>query len=272
MDGSRFDRLTRVLADGPVSRRGVVRAGLFGMTATALARAGAAAQADGTPAAGTPVVVNANEIEIDGMWFCNQTFALCTTAPCELDASDPTIANCHCVVENAYAIGNKTCTERAQSGTSLVSNFSTVNVNSEFGILSCPEAAPWANCLDVPCEIDTFNPALAICQCVLVQTGPSLTFGGGCDTGTCTSTIWSAAPPDYIGLAQYEEGMAMVNQQVTLPDTARQQRPLPPPAPRPFIPLHHTSSRCLARRRRRDGRGRRRRPRLPIPRRRYPRN
>ena len=213
MDGYRFDRITKRLTLGPHSRRAALRAGVVGLAATALPRGGAAAQASGTPESG-----DASEMEIDGMWFCNQTFALCTTAPCELDEGDKTIANCHCVVANAYAIGNKTCAERAQAGRSIHSNFSTVNVNSEFAVMTCPADAPWANCLDVPCEIDALNPAVATCQCVMAETGPSLTFGGGCDTSTCT-TIWSAAPTDYIGLAQYEEGMRRVNLQVTLPET-----------------------------------------------------
>jgi hypothetical protein len=231
VDGYRFDRMTRRLAGRQHSRRAALRAGFLGLAATAVGRGQVAAQASGTPAAeGTPTIVNANEIEVGGMWFCNQTFALCTTAPCELSQSDPTIANCHCVVENAYSIGNKTCPERAQSGTNLVSNFSTVNVNSEFAVMMCPEDAPWANCLDVPCEIDTFNPAVATCQCVMVETGPSLTFGGGCDTSTCTSTIWSAAPTNYIGLAQYEEGMKAVNQTVTLPEACPAGTPVATPS------------------------------------------
>jgi hypothetical protein len=136
-------------------------------------------------------------------------------------------------VVDSYAIGYKTCTERAQAGSSLHSNFSTVNVNSEFGVLTCPESAPWANCLDVPCEIDAFNPAVATCQCLLVETGPSLTFGGGCDTSTCTSTIWSAAPEGLLGLAQYEEGMKRVNQTVTLPSTCPSGTPTASPVATP---------------------------------------
>jgi hypothetical protein len=225
MDGHRFDRFTTRIFSASHSRRTALRAGSMGL-ASALATLGFGAQSQNTlgksvTAAATPEATptNPNDIEIGGMWFCNQTFALCTTAPCELSESDPTIANCHCIVETFYSIGAKSCTERAQSGKSLVSNFSTVNVNSEFSIMTCPEDAPWANCLDVPCEIDSFNPAVATCQCVMVETGPSLTFGGGCDTSTCTSTIWSAAPTGYIGLEQYEEGMKQVNQKVTLPVT-----------------------------------------------------
>lgn len=192
----------------------------LGLSLERRAVSGKAALAQATPAAsGTPSAGGSDAMNIDGAWFCKQTFALCTTAPCEISESDPTIANCHCIVVDSYAIGFKTCEERAQSGTSLHSNFSTANVNSEFSVLTCPESTPWANCLDVPCEIDTFNPAVATCQCVMVDKGPSLTFGGGCNTETCTSTIWSAAPEGLLGLQQYEDGMKAVGMEVTLPPT-----------------------------------------------------
>ncbi len=244
MNELRIDRVARMLADGRVTRRAGLSAGGLGMLATALGAAGFVAPASaanesreiaaaGLLAQGTPEPTPAaapNELEIDGAWLCNQTFALCTTAPCELSEDDPTIANCHCIVANAPAIGFKTCTERAQSGVNLTSNFSTVNVNSEFAVMTCPEDAPWANCLDVPCEIDSVNPAVATCQCQIVETGPSLTFGGGCDTANCTSTIWSAAPTTYLGLPQYESGMAQVGQEVNLPMTCPRATPVAAPA------------------------------------------
>ena len=239
----RIDRVARRIADDRMTRRTGLRAGGLGLLATALGAVGVAAHASaatesraipaperltqGTPES-TPATTPAapNELEIDGAWLCNQTFALCTTAPCELAEDDPSIANCHCIVANAPAIGFKTCPERAQSGVKLSSNFSTVNVNSEFAVMTCPRDAPWANCLDVPCEIDPLNPAVATCQCQMVKTGPSLTFGGGCDTATCTSTIWSAAPTTYLGLAQYESGMAQVGQKVNLPTTCPSATPV----------------------------------------------
>lgn len=234
MDGSRFDRFAKGLAASRLSRRSSLRHVTLTL-ASSMASLGVGIRASealaaSVKAAATPSPTHPDEIEIDGMWFCNQPFALCTTAPCEPSESDPTIAKCHCIVENAYSIGNKTCAERKQSGKNLVSNFSTVNVNSEFSVLMCPEDAPWANCLDVSCEIDAFNPAVTTCQCAIVDTGPSLTFGGGCNASTCTSTIWSAAPTDYIGLAQYEEGMKRVNQEVTLPPACPAAAPVASPS------------------------------------------
>ena len=171
-------------------------------------------------AQGTPTTCPAGsetELEVDGAWLCRQPYALCTTAPCERSASDPTTASCRCVVLNGYSMGYTTCPERALTGTSLISTFSTENVTSAFGVLSCPEDAPWANCVDMPCEIDPLDPALATCQCQVVETGPSFTFGGGCDASQCTSTIWSGAAPP--GVTQYATAMACINQPVTFPAT-----------------------------------------------------
>ena len=61
-------------------------------------------------------------------------------------------------------MGYTSCDERTLTGTKLVSTFSTQNVTSAFGVLSCPDNAPWANCVDMPCEIDPLDPALATCQ------------------------------------------------------------------------------------------------------------
>jgi hypothetical protein len=120
-------------------------------------------------------------------------------------------------VQNGHSVGFKSCTERAQSGTKLFSNFSTVNVNPTFAVLTCPSGVPWANCLDQPCEIDPTNPAVVNCNCLTVKTGESLTFGGACETSTCTSTVWSAATPGFPGGPQYTKGMKQLNQPVDFP-------------------------------------------------------
>jgi hypothetical protein len=179
--------------------------------------ASACGSSGGKKANAPSTVANKNALEVDGAWLCNQTFALCTTAPCVPSKTDPSISVCNCVVENGYSIGFKSCTDRAQSGNKLVSNFSTINVNPSFNVLTCPSGAPWANCLDVTCQIDPTNPAMAHCQCLTVTTGESLTFGGGCDTSTCTSTVWSAAAPGFPGSPQYLKGMKQLNQPVDFP-------------------------------------------------------
>ncbi|HEU0114839.1 MAG TPA: hypothetical protein VFQ80_09180 [Thermomicrobiales bacterium] len=225
MEARRFDSAAQHLARAQRSRRVMIGSGGFGLIALAAAafapRRGAAAAAPAkqeTPAA-TPAAAHADAIPIDGAWFCNQTFALCTTALCQRAADDPTVANCACVVLNDYSIGFKTCAERAPAGTGLWSTFSTANVNREFGILHCPADAAWANCLDYPCEMDARDPALATCRCAVVEAGPFRTFGGRCDANVCATAILSGATLDAPGVKQYEAGMRQVNQTVTLPST-----------------------------------------------------
>ncbi|OBA70169.1 hypothetical protein A5641_14265 [Mycobacterium sp. 1554424.7] len=202
------------------TRRGLLRRASVGLLPVVGATAAACHPGDKTA-----LPSNVDAFEVDGAWLCNQTFALCTTAPCVPSPTDPNISICNCVVVNGYSVGFKTCPDRAQSGNKVRSAFSTVNVNANFGVLSCPSGVPWANCLDVECEIDATNPAVAKCQCLTVKTGESLTFGGGCDTATCTSTIWSAAAPDLPATTQYRKGMNQIGQPVNFPRTC--------PAPHP---------------------------------------
>ena len=245
MNEFRVDRMARHLARGPFSRRAALRASGLGVVAAMLRREVLAAPggdvgddrgmvaampaAQGTPGAGA--ATPASEVEVDGAWLCRQPYALCTTAPCERSTSDATIATCPCVVLDGYSIGYTTCRERVLAGTALVSTFSTQNVTSAFGVLTCPADVPWANCLDMPCQLDALNPALATCQCQIVETGPSFTFGGGCDTGTCSSVIWSAAAPP--GVTQYVAAMQRVNEPVMFPATCPGATPVASPAGTP---------------------------------------
>jgi thiol-disulfide isomerase/thioredoxin len=208
------DRAVRVRDQTRLTRRGLLRGASVGLLPVVGA---AAAACDSGSKSSLPSDVNA--FQVDGAWICNQTFALCTTAPCVPSPTDPNISVCDCVVVNGHSLGFKSCSDRAQSGSKVRSNFSTVNINANFAVLSCPSGAPWANCLDVECEIDPHNPALAKCQCVTVRTGPSITFGGGCDTATCTSTIWSAAAPDVYqqGMGQFRKAMDQLGQPVSFP-------------------------------------------------------
>jgi hypothetical protein len=219
------DQAVQVFEQTRFSRRVLLRRASVGLASAGVLPvvAATAAACDSSSKNGLPSDVNA--FEVDGAWLCNQTFALCTTAPCVPSPSDPNISVCDCVVVNGYSIGFKTCTDRAQSGNNVRSAFSTVNVNTNFGVLSCPSGVPWANCLDVECEIEPTNPALAKCRCLTVKTGESLTFGGGCDTATCTSTIWSAATPDLPATAQYRKGMNLLGQPVNFPKTCAAAHP-----------------------------------------------
>ena len=224
MDARNFDALSMRWARSRPSRRRILRSvgsGVAALTGAAVAGridVSAAPALQATPEA-TPVGAYPDAIAIDGTWFCNQTYALCNTAVCERTADDPSVATCHCVVLSGYSMGFKTCDERAQEGTSLWSTFSTGNVNSEFGILACPEEAAWVNCLDYPCEMDPRDPALATCQCEVVEQGPFRSFGGYCDERRCTEELLSGTSLDAPGVEQYLAGMAQVQQAVTLPET-----------------------------------------------------
>lgn len=245
MDAIAFDRIARHLGL-PHSRRVALQAGGLGLAAALVRQTarGMAAEPGSeswtkirtarNAAPGTPSPCPAGsetELSVDGAWLCRQPYALCTTAPCERSQSDPGLATCRCVVLDGYSMGYTTCQERALTGRKLVSTFSTQNVTSAFGVLSCPENVPWANCVDMPCEIDPLDPALATCQCQVVETGPSFTFGGGCDASLCAAVIWSGAAPP--GVTQYAEAMHCVDQSVTFPATCPSATPVASPGATP---------------------------------------
>jgi peroxiredoxin len=157
------------------------------------------------------------ELHIDGAYLCDHRYALCTDAACVPSKSDPSIVICDCFVKTGWAVGFKSCAERAAKGNTLHSNFSTQLVTNATRVMTCPKNDPWAECLDVVCEVDPHDPSKAKCQCVLFKTGPSVTFGGDCDTKTCSSTIWSATTSNLPGSTQLEAGMKQLGLPLTLP-------------------------------------------------------
>jgi peroxiredoxin len=165
------------------------------------------------------------ELHIDGAYLCDHRYALCTDAACVPSTSDPSIVICDCFVKTGWAVGFKSCAQRAAKGNTLHSNFSTQLVTNATRVMTCPKNDPWAECLDVVCEIDPHDARKAKCQCVLFKAGPSVTFGGDCDTKTCSSTIWSATTPNLPGSTQLETGMKQLGLPLTLP------KPCPSPTP-----------------------------------------
>ncbi|OBG41535.1 co-chaperone YbbN [Mycobacterium sp. E3198] len=218
--GAIAELVDRAARQTGLTRRTLLRGASVGLL-PAVAATAAACNKDGKHS----LPSNVDAFEVDGAWLCNQTFALCTTAPCVPSKTDPGISVCDCVVVNGYSVGFRNCSDRAQSGNKVRSAFSTVNVNANFGVLTCPSGVPWANCLDVECEIDPTNPAVAKCQCLTVTTGESRTFAGGCETAACTSTIWSAATPELPATAQYRKGMSQIGQPVNFPKTCPASHP-----------------------------------------------
>ncbi|MGH2584166.1 MAG: MauE/DoxX family redox-associated membrane protein, partial [Dehalococcoidia bacterium] len=150
-----------------------------------------------------------------GGFVCFQRYALCTSAPCELSPTDPSISVCRCFVEDGPSFGSTACEQRAATGDTLYSSFSLQNITDSSTFMTCPSGSPWANCLDVVCTVDPADPTQALCQCLTVQTGSSITFGGNCDLSTCSTVVWSAATSD------------MIEQAVSAFTAAAQERSVP---------------------------------------------
>jgi hypothetical protein len=157
------------------------------------------------------------ELHVAGTYVCDQRYALCTNASCVPSKSDPNTVICDCVVQSGYSIGLTSCGRRAPRGTTVYSTFSTRLVTSSTRVMTCPASTPWANCLDVICELDPANSDKARCRCALVKTGPSVTFGGDCNTRTCSSVIWSAASSNLAGSPQLVDAMKRLGQPLAQP-------------------------------------------------------
>ena len=130
--------------------------------------------------------------------ICNETYALCTSAPCIPDPNNPAKAICSCDVENGISFGKKTCSKRRAYEDSygikhLVSTYSFAQYK-EKKTMWCPDGTPWTYCLDMPCTVDPKDPTKAICSCDIKREGKFLTLGGDCDTSTCETAYWSGAP------------------------------------------------------------------------------
>jgi hypothetical protein len=201
-------------AEKPLVRRGLlVRAATGAAAATVLPMlASAAAAARAVERAARP-----KALKIDGAWLCDQRYALCTKAKCLPSKSDPKISVCRCKVKRGYSVGFKTCKQRAPKKTRLHSNFSLQDVTKRTRVLECSAKGLWVQCLDVACHVDPDNPRRAKCQCVNMETEDFFTFGGNCDTDTCSTVIWSATTAPFPGGAQYEKGMKRLGIHVNSP-------------------------------------------------------
>jgi hypothetical protein len=147
------------------------------------------------------------KLKIDGAWLCDQRYALCTFAACKPSKTHKNVSVCRCKVKTGYSVGFKTCEKRAPRGRQLHSNFSLQDVTNRTRVLKCSERGLWVQCLDVVCEVDRDDPRHASCQCVNERTKNFFTFGGNCDTKTCSRVIWSATTAPFPGGAQYEKGL-----------------------------------------------------------------
>lgn len=129
--------------------------------------------------------------------ICEQSYALCTSAPCVPDPKNPGQSICDCVVQQGKSAGFSACEKRKPyadkyKATHLTSTFS-FNQFASKKALACAKGNPWNNCVDKPCTVDPQNPNRAICLCQLNNTQAFFTLGGNCDSNTCASGFWSGA-------------------------------------------------------------------------------
>ncbi|MFG2760162.1 MauE/DoxX family redox-associated membrane protein [Streptomyces wuyuanensis] len=218
--GALIDKAFQTRGGSTIARRAV----LFASAALAPALASACTAARDLRSiapSGTPP----KQVEAGGGWLCDQRYALCTSATCEPSPDDPSVVICRCVVEDGYSYGFASCDERAPKGDKLISTFSVQNTTSRTHAMTCTDRARWANCLDVTCQIDPQNPHQALCQCRSVESENFLTFGGNCDTRTCTAVIWSAATQQLPGVAEYKRAMKGIGLPVTFPEACPSSTP-----------------------------------------------
>jgi len=133
-------------------------------------------------------------ISVGGGTLCVDTpqFALCTSAPCKVDPSNPKSSICDCVVESGANWGKTPCKDRIPQGNELHSNFTPLQAGAPLNLkaLVCTNKR-WAVCIDAPCTKDPNDPTKAKCRCPIANTSPWLTFGGECDPAACNQ-LWSA--------------------------------------------------------------------------------
>ncbi len=212
-DSPRFERRTLIAR----AARGATTLGALPLIAAACgssssSRTSASTRSSTTATSSTPPT----SLKVGDAHICRQKYALCTNAPCRPDPHNPKVVICDCVVEDGYSVGLTPCANKAPHGSTLYSTFSTELVKGNVRAMTCGANVAWANCVDYPCTLDPNDPSKATCQCALVKTGPSFTFGGNCDTGTCGKTVWSGAHTT-LGGPQVAEAMKRLGQPLATP-------------------------------------------------------
>ena len=132
-------------------------------------------------------------------YFCQQQFALCTSAPCIPEPGNPKVAICTCDVEDGPNLATLACdtvkpSTDANGVRTVYSQFALKQFAQGKRTLKCAAGTPWTWCLNKPCTVDPANPKKAICACDVLRTGEWITAGGNCNTATCKTAYWSGAP------------------------------------------------------------------------------
>lgn len=131
-------------------------------------------------------------------YLCNQQFALCTSAPCVPQPSNPNVSICVCDVQEGPNLATVECdmvkpSTDADGVRTVYSQFALTQFAQGKKALKCESGTPWSQCLNKICTVDPANPDTAICACDVVRTGEWQTAGGDCDTATCKTAYWSGA-------------------------------------------------------------------------------
>ena len=132
-------------------------------------------------------------------YFCQQQFALCTSAPCIPEPGNPKVAICTCDVEDGPNLATVACdtvklSTDANGVRTVYSQFALKQFAQGKRTLKCAASTPWTLCLNKPCTVDPANLKKAICACDVLRTGEWITAGGNCNTATCKTAYWSGAP------------------------------------------------------------------------------
>jgi hypothetical protein len=190
-DEPRFARRAMLLR----AARGATTLGAFPLLAAACGSASSSSSSTSASSSATTTTgsTRPTSLKVGSAYICLQKYALCTNAPCRPDPHNSKVVICDCVVKGGYSVGLTQCAQRAPHGSSLYSTFSTELVTGNVRAMTCGANVPWANCVDAPCKRDRDDPTKATCACPVVNTGPSFTLGGNCDSGTCGKTVWSGA-------------------------------------------------------------------------------
>lgn len=163
------------------------------------------------------------------MYLCDHSYALCTSARCIPQPGDPTQAICFCAVEKGDSMSTVPCHKLRPSSdahgiTTLYSTFSYKQYAEGKKTMKCPGDTPWTWCLNKQCTMDPSDPTQAICLCDIMRTNEEwVTFGGSCDSSTCTTAYWSGA-----GLKDFAEGNVFMTKNLNLDQTPVKWCPLNP--------------------------------------------
>jgi hypothetical protein len=96
-------------------------------------------------------------------YFCQQQFALCTSAPCVPEPGNPKVAICTCDVEDGPNLATVACDTvkpniDANGIRTVYSQFALKQFAQGKRTLKCVAGTPWTWCLNKPCTVDPANP------------------------------------------------------------------------------------------------------------------